>query len=122
MKCLGTINLLTLNDQAATGFIDFDTSFGAAGVVAYVTTSDKQGAPTFTFSLSALNPDGSVVSLITSPAVIDTNTSLRIGVLPGVTAVANVIANEVVPGSGRFTYTKTAGGSYDLNVWLAFFG
>lgn len=122
MKYLGTIKLLTLNDVSATGFIDFQTSFGGAGVVAYITTSDPQGAPNFSFSLSALNPDGNVVSLITSPAVVNTSTSLRIGVLPGVTAVANVIANEVIPGQGRFTYTKAGGTSYDINVWLAFFG
>jgi hypothetical protein len=120
MKHYGTIKILDLNNQAATGSFDFIT--GAAGVVAYIVTSDKQGTPDFTFTLGAITPNGDHVALISSAAVVDTNTSLRISVLPGVTAVANVIANDVVPGRGRFTYTKNGGGSYDLNVWLAFFG
>jgi len=122
MKYLGSKKILSATLVGISGAVDFNINAGGAGVVAYIVTSNKVGAPNFTFSLSARNPDGSVVSLITSAAVVDTNTAIRIGVLPGVTAVANVIANEVIPGSGQFTYTHAAGGTYDIDVWLAYFG
>jgi hypothetical protein len=121
MKYLGSKKILSALNVAITGTVDFQTNAGGAGVVLYVVTSNKVGVPNFTFNISALNPDGSVLSLITSAAVIDTNTTTRIAVLPGILAQINAIANEVIPGLGRFTYTRAAG-SYNLDVWAAYFG
>jgi hypothetical protein len=120
MKYLGSTKIFSGVNVAASGVVPFTTNFSAAGVVLYVVTSNKTGTPNFTFGLNAANPDGTSVGLITSPAVVDTNTVTKLAALPGVTAVANVIANDVIPGQGVFTYTRAAG-SYNLDVWAAFF-
>ena len=120
MKFLGTQKIFSALNVGASGFVDFETNAGGAGVSIYVVTSNPQAGPTFTFSIGALNPDGSELTLITSPAVIAALTT-RVAVLPGVTAQANIIAAEVIPGTGRFRYIHGAG-SFNIDVWMASFG
>ena len=119
MKFLGTKKIFSAAAVAASGTVDFETNFAAAGVVLYVVTANVAAA-NFNFGLAARTPDGNVVTLVTSAAV-TTNTTIRVAALPGVVAVANVIANEPIPGLARFVYTRNAGAA-DLDVYAAFFG
>jgi len=119
MQVVGIEEILPqTDDSAATFSVDFVTR-DCAGVEVYVTTSDKKVSPTWDFSLSALTPAGGVVQKITAQ-VDDSNTTIRLAILPGVVAVANVIANDVVPGKVRFTATKTDG-TYDLRAWAVYY-
>jgi len=121
MKVVGIEEILPITANSAQSFnVDFVLPNGAAGVEIYVTTSDKQTSPTWTFGISALDPAGNAVSKITSANVDDSNTTTRIAVLPGVTAVANVIANDVMPGKGRLVATRTDG-TYDIQAYAVYY-
>lgn len=118
MQVVGIEELCNTDNSNATFSVDFNMR-GAAGVEIYVTTADKTTSPTWDFSISALDPSGNAVSKIIKQ-VDDSNTTVRIAVLPGVVAVANVIANDVMPGNGRFTATKTDG-TYDIHAYAVYY-
>ncbi len=121
MEVVGIEEILPITADSAVSFdVDFVLPKGAAGVEVYVTTSDKQTSPTWTFGLAALTPAGGAVTKITSANVDDSNTTTRIAILPGVTAVANQIANDVVPGKCRLVATRTDG-TYDIQAYAVYY-
>jgi len=118
MRFLGVTKIFSGTAVGVSGTVDFDTNAGAAGVVLYVVTTNS-AAGNFNFALAARTPDGNVVTLITSPAVA-ANTTTRVGALPEVPAIANVLAQEPIPGKAQFIYTHNAG-TFDIEVFAAFF-
>jgi hypothetical protein len=121
MECIGVEEILALTANSAASFdVDFVLPKGAGGVEVYVTTSDPVDSPTWTFGLSCLTPAGSAVSKITSAAVDNTATTIRVSILDGCAAVANVIANDVVPGKCRLVATRTDG-TYDIRAYAAYY-
>jgi hypothetical protein len=121
MEIVGIEEILPITTNSDASFnTDFVLPKGAAGVEVYVITADKTGTPSWTFGLSALTPDGNAVSKITSAAVADSNTTTRVAVLPGVVAVANAIANDVMPGKCRLVATRSAG-TYDIKAYAVYY-
>lgn len=121
MQCLGSPKVFSAQNVNVSGVINTKIAFGGAGVILYIVTSNPLGGPSFTFSISALNPDGSVGPvIITSPAVA-TATTTKLGVVLGAPVVANVMASDLLPGAIQITYTRGAG-SFNIDVYTASFG
>lgn len=122
MQCLGSPKVFSAQNVAASGTINTKIPFGGAGVILYIVTSNPLGGPNFTFSISALNPDGVSVGpvIITSPAVVAALTT-KLGVVLGANVVANVMASDLLPGAIQITYTRGAG-SFNIDIYAASFG
>lgn len=120
MKFLGASKVFSGLNVAASGTLNIHVPFGGAGVALYIVTSNPLGGPSFTFSIAALNPDGSLsAALVTSPAVVAALTT-KLQVVLGAPVVANVSVSDIVPGAIQLTYTRGAG-SFNIDVWVASF-
>jgi hypothetical protein len=107
MEIVKTVQVLASAARGASGSVDVDVPNGADSVVFFTNITANSGTtPTLTPKLSHVVPNDPtrIVDVITGPAH-NTNAAFRIALLPGCTAVANVIANEPVTGKVRYTYT-----------------
>ena len=104
---------------AATKNYDFDVPAGASGVYIEVKSSNPSSM-SFTYSLQQLFEDGTARTLVTSAAV-STAVTTAVAAVPGVTAVANVIANDVMLPKARLALTRSTG-SADFRIIVHFYG
>lgn len=92
------------------------TNQNARGIIIAIDVTVVPGVDTVTFTLQGKDPaSAKYYTILASAALVATGTVvLRVG--PGLTAAANVVANDLLPRTWRIITTHSAGTSFTYSV------
>jgi hypothetical protein len=92
------------------------TNHNARGLILVIDMTVVPGVDTVTFTIQGKDPaSGKYYTVLASAALVATGTVvLRVG--PGLTAAANLVANDILPRTWRVITTHSAGTSFTYSV------
>lgn len=98
---------------------DYLTENGNGGLTVIVPFTAVSGAGTWVITVDAKAPDGSYYTILTSAAVSTTQTVI-LRIARGLTAVANLTANDAVPPVFRVSATLTGTSTMNIGIGVNF--
>lgn len=98
--------------RTATATSSVFSSNGCRGLVLIIDATALSATPSVTFTIQGVSPLGSDTWTILASAAVTSAATSVLRVYPGLTASANLVANDVLP--GQWQVTATAGDSDSL--------